>query len=165
MALVRLQYVVKYYVIAKIDYYIDAKMKAEKANWEHLHKRSLADTTEGAVETEAAIEHPKKKPAVQQNSDLNDLGARHDLKEIQGTEGKVQKLLEIYRSKQEWGKLTSGAKTFVVKHLNPTMECLKHHFQGNVALFCERYPKFQHTTFPKLHCGGKGNSCAAKSAG
>jgi hypothetical protein len=61
-----------------------------EAKWEHLHKRSLAGSTEGAVETEAALKHPKKKPGVQQNSDLNDLGARHDLKEIQGTEGKVK---------------------------------------------------------------------------
>lgn len=101
---------------------------------------------------------PKKKQKVS-----NDLVERHKLSDLRPRE-KLESMLNLWNDRNNWSKpLTSGAKSFNIKHLTPVMNCLEAHFDGNVDAFLEKYPEYKHTTFPKECCGGKGNDCTPKN--
>ena len=90
----------------------------------------------------------------------NDLLDRHDLRRTKSTKEKLSIMVALDKEKTK-GKLTSGAKSFMTKHLNPTIRCLNKHFGGDVGAFARKYPNYHHTTFPNQCCDGRGHHCNA----
>jgi hypothetical protein len=78
---------------------------------------------------------------------------------MRNTAEKLSLMKKLYEMKER-GPLTSGAKSFVSKHLKPVMHCLANHFSGNESLFLGHYPAFNHTTFAGKCCSGQGACCA-----
>jgi hypothetical protein len=90
-----------------------------------------------------------------------DLEERKTLKNMNTTMEKMEALVRIDDERAN-GSLTSGAKTFASKFLKPAISCLKNHCGGSCVAFAEKYPDFNHTTFPTTCCGGEGPFCAPK---
>jgi hypothetical protein len=104
-----------------------------------------------------------KAPTAKKQKVENDLQARHGLGSMDARK-KLETMTTLWNDKPNWQKpLTSGAKSFSVKHLAPAMNCLEGHFGGSIDAFLKQYPSFQHTTFPKKHCGGRGSCCVPKN--
>jgi hypothetical protein len=130
---------------------------------DHSHKGSIPvalaamimpPTTAGdKVEKE---EPPKKKL----RQTVNDLPDRHVLKTQTSPQEKIQCMKLIHENILPGIELTSGAKTFRIRFLNPAMNCLEKHFDSDVNAFCNKWTKFQHTLFPKECCSGKGTVCS-----
>lgn len=113
------------------------------------------------VSTSEAVSQSKKKRCLK--SSKNDLEERHHIKDASNTEQKITKMKEMYDVRGNWDKpLSPGAKSFVTKHLVPAMRCLEVHFHWNITAFCEKYPDFNHTTFPTKCCNGKQSTCSPK---
>ena len=93
--------------------------------------------------------------------DENDQEERKKLATRETTEEKLQLMLELSKSTSRM-KLSSGAKTFKTKFLTPVLGCFKLHCQSNVNTFATKWPDFQHTTFSKTCCAGKGKRCEPK---
>ena len=111
--------------------------------------------------TTEVLEPPTKKPRL--NKELNDLPERESVKQMETAKAKIECMKELHDKASTWGKLTPGAKSFVTKHLTPAMNSLKYHFGDDTESFSVHFPDFNHTTFPKKHCGGKGGSCTPKT--
>ena len=87
----------------------------------------------------------------------NDLDGRKEIAKIPRLEDKLSQLLEL--DTKITGELTEGARTFVVRTLNPVLSCLKNHFSGNQQAFCDRWRAGFKAKFSNGCCNGKGNSC------
>jgi hypothetical protein len=110
-------------------------------------------------EESVAVGQPARKKA---RGEKNDLPERQEIKGA-GTLTKINIMKGLWDKKKSWEKpLTSGADTFQKKFLNPAMSCLYNHFKGNVDAFVAKYPAFEHTKFPEVHCCGKGDFCNPK---
>jgi hypothetical protein len=122
-----------------------------------------------AVGLHDTLERPSKKARVDVASLLPpaidpNIPERLSLRQLQTAREKVDCMLKIAKDrKQLAGKATTAAKDFCKKYVNPVLNCIERHFQGNVDEFCVTYKLFDHTTFPVKHCcGGKGSMCEPK---
>ncbi len=81
---------------------------------------------------------------------------------LQGRE-KVEKVTTMrgwHQNKKENGPYTNTAKDFFKKCINPVVNCLENHCNGDAEAFAKKYPDFAHSSFAKKCCKGKGNSCS-----
>jgi hypothetical protein len=127
-----------------------------------LENNGLATATAGMVLPETAVlespqEPPSKRARVEEPK--NDLTGRELLRRMTSAAEKIHMMRKLNTEKNQT-PLTSGAKTFVSKHLNPVMNCLTKHFGGDDANFLAKYPAFNHTTFADNFCNGQGDVCA-----
>jgi hypothetical protein len=110
-------------------------------------------------EESVAVGQPARKKA---RGEKNDLPERLKIKDS-NTLTKINIMKGLWDNKASWEKpLTPGANTFQKRFLNPAMSCLHNHFAGSVDAFVEKYPAFEHTKFPEVHCSGKGTFCSPK---
>jgi hypothetical protein len=114
------------------------------------------------VDTSAAGDDSRKRPRVDLENDLDD---RHLLKDLLTAREKIQLMMKIDQERKTCGKLTKKAKEFHKKFVKPAVNCCVDHCGGNVDLFAQKWPGFQHTSFPTSCCsgkGGRGASCSPK---
>lgn len=140
-----------------VDKFISERVKAI------LQNNSLAAATAGLMlpaPSVAELLPPQAKRArIDSAKEANDLPGRELLKNMSSSAEKVCKMKELLANsaKRPW---TAAAKSFVSKHLNPIMNCLAKHFDGDEMGFVTAYPSFNHTTFSRQCCCGQGAMCA-----
>ena len=101
-----------------------------------------------------------KKCHLQPSKKLNDLPARHQLRTTYNPRDRINLLRSIQASCGGCTSgLTSAAKAFVFQQMNPVLDCLQTHFNGNVNAFLRKHGDFQHSRFQRFHCCGKGSQC------
>ena len=131
---------------------------------QQMQNNAIATATTGlllpmppAPTIDEAPEPPKKKARL-----VNDLPGRHELKQMESTEDKIDMMKKLFTEYNDKGHvpLSKGASSFVSKFLNPVMNCLKNHFHGDKTIFLNAYPTFKHTTFASQFCNGKGTQCS-----
>ena len=115
-----------------------------------------AATAGATTGTEATTTPPKKK----RKTGGNDLIERHDIDSKSMTTVEQINIMVSLEARAKEGNLTSGAKTWKSKTLDPTLKCLKNHFGGDVDAFAAKYPKYLGSKFKKQCCNGCGDSCS-----
>ena len=96
----------------------------------------------------------------QDHDDPMDLDDRKAVATLQTIEEKVLLLMRMQGSlPASTGQLTPAAKTFVVRTLNPVLNCLKEHFDNDVSRFSEHWRATFKMKFSTFCCKGVGLSC------
>ena len=113
------------------------------------------DTSETAPVATVTPQPPRKKRKVGKN----DLEGRHSLNRRMTTQQQLSIMLEV-NDKRNDGKLTSGAKSWASRSLDPTINCLKNHFGRDMDSFAEKYPNYLATKFKVACCNGLGETCS-----
>ena len=132
-----------------------------------MQAQAAAQAPPATAGTPTSEDLPYKRPRVASNeggsNSKNDLPNRLGLRNMATAREKIDVMARIWEEKDNWGSLTSGASSFVKKYLRPAMNCLHDHFGGDKERFCEKWPDFNHATFPTTCCAGKGTACAPKA--
>jgi hypothetical protein len=128
---------------------------------------SIAALAHHAPPVDAIVQPPAKKQRTDAEiGDPCDIPERSKLAGLATTREKVECIIRIRQQRIALGGKTSkNAIDFCKKYVNPVINCLEWHFQGNIETFCEVHKQMQHTTFKSKNCcGGKGSTvCTSKS--
>lgn len=141
----------------------DAMIQA-KADAELAARESAAEVESEVVRFDPSAENQSRhQTTVSAPLGAKTRGGSNDLpdrKKMISASGKEEKLLlakKIWKDHNE-GKanLTSGARTWVCRHVRPAMDCLDKHFGGDDCRFLSHWGDWKHTTFSSKCCDGKG---------
>jgi hypothetical protein len=152
---------------------------AEKELLNQARKRATSEQTDSARHRaeDLAVGNPKEdeslmvSPAAkkhrhaciggsQDHDDPMDLDDRKAVATLQTIEEKVLLRMRMQGSlPASTGQLTPAAKTFVVRTLNPVLNCLKEHFDNDVSRFSEHWRATFRMKFSTFCCKGVGLSC------
>lgn len=120
--------------------------------------RLAALESQTSTTNSAPVAMSKKRQRDEESED--DLDERKKLRSMKTTKEKVMLMKSIHEKKPNWGKLSSGARTFCSRYLTPVMCCLTDHFDGDIDRFCSTWgTNFSHTTFGEKCCSGRENVC------
>jgi hypothetical protein len=170
----------------QFDEYVDKLPPEQRQQLQALKQMLLAEANQRFIQTNfvpmiqqapvvpsplmndvAALEPPKKRKKSVSDDDPSNLPARNQIVKLETTKAKIELMRTIWDDKPNWARpLTSGAKSFATKHLNPIMNCLENHFLGDIDQFCHVWnANFKHTTFATVCCDGSGTACSPKVGG